>query len=384
MKIILAGGGSGGHVTPLKAIYEALKEQGEHQKHELTIITDAKFYKQTQEIFAGDSVAIRKVFSGKYRRYTSKSLLWHIVHLPTFLKNIRDIFLLFLGSVQALLMFLMRKPDVVFCKGGYVCVPIGLAARARKIPLIIHDSDTRPGLTNRILAKWANTIATGMPTEFYPYPKKRMVYTGIPVKAAFQPVTDEEARIQKRSLGLPEDRPLLLVTGGGNGAVNLNAQVAAIAERLLMTGWSIAQLGGKGKTGQLIKKRETLQEDIKDYWLIDEFAEMVPRLLGADLIIARTSASTIQECANAQKTVIGIPSPHLEDQKMNAEFYGSKQAMHTLDETQLSGSGDELLEAIEALAHDTKRARQLAKNLHASFAKPDAARRLAALIVASS
>jgi UDP-N-acetylglucosamine--N-acetylmuramyl-(pentapeptide) pyrophosphoryl-undecaprenol N-acetylglucosamine transferase len=381
MRILLAGGGSGGHVTPLKAVSESLRQLSKDPV-EITVLTNNGFYSETKAIFADDTnITLKKIFSGKYRRYKSKSFLWHIAHLPTLLKNIRDVFLLGLGLVQSVWYFLAHKPDLVFCKGGFVCVPIGLTARLFKVPLIIHDSDTRPGLTNRILSRWAAKICTGMPAEFYPYPKDRMVYTGIPVNTQYHPISKSRQRTYKESLQLNPDLPMILFTGGGNGAVSLNKQVAAAAPVLLSAGFSIVQLAGKGKTGDVVQARSVLPDYLQKNWQIEEFAAMVPRLLAADIVVARTSASTLQECANTEKTVIGIASPHLDDQKMNAEFFASKNTILSLDETTLSADGYELAEAAMQLAKNSHTAAEYADKLHKEFAKPAAADELAAIIL---
>ncbi|MFO0970759.1 MAG: glycosyltransferase [Candidatus Saccharimonadales bacterium] len=384
-RVLLAGGGSGGHVTPLKAIISELNEEANVDNLSITVVTDRGFYKETQAIFKDiEKVQLKKIFSGKYRRYKSKSLLWHITHVPTLLKNARDIVLLGAGLVQSIVYFLMHKPDVVFCKGGFVCVPIGFTARLFRVPLIIHDSDTRPGLTNRILARWAQTIATGMPTSFYPYPQQKMKYVGIPVQRSYQPVNSKKQKVYKNDLGLAADRPLLLVTGGGKGAATLNAQITAIARKLIGDGWSIINLAGRGKDVELRAVREALPQSQQQHWQIEEFAEMLPRLLASDLVICRTSASTVQECANAQKAVIGVPSHNLDDQKQNAAFFASKEAIIALDETTFSDDGSELLSAIEQLQKNPEHSQQLAQTLHDEFAKPHAAVELAHIILAST
>ncbi len=384
MRILLAGGGSGGHVTPLKAVSESLKRLSTEEVV-ITALTDNGFYNETKAIFADDpNVTLKKIFSGKYRRYKSKSFVWHITHLPTLLKNIRDVFLLGLGLIQSVWYFLAHKPDIVFCKGGFVCVPIGLVAKLFNVPLVIHDSDTRPGLTNRILARWAAKICTGMPAEFYPYPKDAMIHTGIPVNTQYQPVSKSQQRMHKTTLQLSSDLPLVLFTGGGNGAVSLNTQVILAAPILLNAGFSVVQLAGKGKTSDAIKARNTLSDDKQKLWQIEEFAPMAPRLLGADVVVTRTSASTLQECANARKAVIGIASPHLDDQKMNADFFASKNTILSLDETKLSSDGAELAHAIMELAKNTHTAAEYADRLHTEFAKPAAADELATIILAQT
>lgn len=384
MRILLAGGGSGGHVTPLRAVGESLKNSSK-EPLEITVMTDSGFFSETQAVFSDNpEVILKKIFSGKYRRYKSKSLLWHITHLPTLLKNVRDVFLIGVGVIQSVLYFSFHKPDVVFCKGGFVCVPVGLVANWFKVPLIIHDSDTRPGLTNRILSRWARAIGTGMPTEFYPYPKALMKYTGIPVNTAYQPVSAAQQRVHKESLQLNPAQPLVLFTGGGNGAVTLNAQASSAAPQLLAAGISIMHLAGKGKASPVIRSRDKLPEDQQKSWKIEEFAPMVPRLLAADVVVSRTSASTLQECANAQKTVIGIASPHLDDQKMNAEFFASKKALISLDETKLSSDGSDLADEVIAAVRNAKESAHYAQVINREFAKPAAAVELAQMILNST
>lgn len=375
MRIVLAGGGSGGHVTPLKAIYDVLRQ--EQPSAEVIVMTDTGFRGRTTEIFAEDQVTVRTVLSGKYRRYHSKSLLWHLTHIPTLLANLRDLFLLGFGTLQMIVRFLLQRPDVVFCKGGFACVPVGIAARLYRVPLIIHDSDTRPGLTNRILSRWAHTIATGMPPEFYPYPKQKVIYTGIPVKAAFRPVGTRQQEEYKKELGLAPQRRLLLVTGGGNGSLPVNIKLSQGAQQLLEDDWSIVLLAGHGKAKTALSARAGLPKKLQQQWQIEEFADMTPRLLAADVIVARSSASTIQECANAQKTVVGIPSPHLDDQKQNADFFERESAIIALDETALSDDGKDFVAAVERAALNTA----LATQLHTKFAKPSASQEIARLIV---
>ena len=105
----------------------------------------------------------------------------------------------------------------MFTKGGFVCLPVGMAARVLRIPLVIHDSDAHPGLTNRILAKWASAIATGAPLKHYPYPESISRYVGIPIATEFAPFTDQQRTEAKRTLGLDPNRPLVVVTGGRVG-----------------------------------------------------------------------------------------------------------------------------------------------------------------------
>lgn len=374
MKIILAGGGSGGHVTPLRAIADELNPN----LHQLYVITDKGFYDQTSFLFREiENIKINKIFAGKYRRYRGKSFVWHILHSPTLLKNLRDVLYLLVGTIQAIFLILRFKPDVIFCKGGFVCIPVGVAARIFRKKIIIHDSDTRPGLTNRILSKWASKIATGMPGEFYPYPESKMTHVGMPVNTGFRPASQSDKQKYKSSLGFSRNQPILLVTGGGNGAKQINNLIREIAPDLLELGWGIEHIAGKGKSKGLIETKQNLGDNCKN-WHIEEFTDMLPRIMASDVVVTRTSASTLQECANSKKSVVGIPSPNLLDQIMNAEYFASKNAIVYLKEGNLSAA--KLKEVIIKLHNYDEQSERLANNLYNHFSKPNAAKLIAKMI----
>ena len=376
MRILLVGGGSGGHVTPLRAISSHILNDTAIM---LSVITDRGFVSQTRQLFEDfPEITVKPIFAGKFRRYHSKSFIWHIIHLPTLLKNLRDILYVVFGFMQSLRYFILHKPDVVFCKGGFVCIPVGLVARLFNVKLVIHDSDTRPGLTNKILSRWACVIATGMPVSFYPYPKAKMRYVGMPVDTSYQIVSKKQQSQYKAKLGFSADQKIVLITGGGNGSVPLNTIVMSAAEELLAAGWGIIHLAGKDKSAAVVKARELLSNSDQTNWQIAEFTDMVPRMLAADVVVARTSATTLQECANTQKVVIGVPSPHLLDQGMNAQYFASKGAITALDESSLTG--DDLATLVGKTVSDTKYQKQ-AKKLHSYFAKPKAAEQLARMLV---
>lgn len=374
MKILLVGGGSGGHVTPLKAIAEEL----DTDVHQVSIISDRGFFKQAEFLFKDNkNVKLYKIFAGKYRRYQSKSFVWHIIHLPTLLKNIRDIFYLAIGLLQATVLMVRLKPDVVFCKGGFVCIPVGVSARLFKKKIIIHDSDTRPGLTNRILSKWAYKIATGMPADFYPYPKDKMVHVGMPVASSFKSVSEAVKESFKTKLGFKHSQPVLLVTGGGNGSEQINNLVNEIAPDLLDLGWGIEHITGKGKSKSTVENKGELGGKQKS-WHVSEFTDMLPRLLAADIVVARTSASTLQECANSKKVVVGLPSPHLSDQIMNAEYFESKNSLVYIKEDDLSAK--KLKDTLQDLQKNKASSEALGENLYKNFAMPNAAKQIAKII----
>lgn len=386
MKILLVGGGSGGHVTPLRAVATELL----HNKTvELVVVTDRKFFSQTEQIFAQlPEVILKKIFAGKYRRYHGQSLLWHLTHLPTLFLNLRDIGLLKIGFLQSLVYMLKQRPDVVFAKGGFVSLPVGLAAKVLKIPLVIHDSDTHPGLTSRVLSRWSKVIATGMPKKYYPYEPAKTRYTGIPTGSDFVPVTAHDQLQRKQALNFDSKKPLLFITGGGTGAQRLNQALIRSAETLLRSGWQIMHLTGVGKSEEVVGARGSLSENLQDRWHIEEFTgQLADYVAAADIVMSRSGASAMQEFANSAKPVIVVPSPSLSGghQVKNAQMFAQAGAVMYLTEADIAKNPNLIINTIQGLWSDKqKQAHKLASILHREFAKPEAAKQLAEIITTAT
>lgn len=323
-------------------------------------------------------VGVKRIFAGKLRRYHGVSFWQHVIDVKTMFLNARDVFLVALGFLQSIGLILKTKPDVVFTKGGFVCLPVGLAARICRVPLVIHDSDAHPGLTNKLLSRSATVIATGAPVENYSYPKDRTRYVGIPVSAAYRPVTAKEQQKCKAALGLSDTKkPLVVVTGGGLGARTLNRLVASVAGGLLQQ-TSILHITGKGNYHETV----TQAPEHADY-IIKPFApEGLALAFGAaDIVITRAGATTLSELAAMGKATILVPNPKLTGghQLKNAAVYAKKQAAEVLDEEKLILNPLVLKNTIEDLLKSDKKRTDLARAMH-SFAKPDAAIDMAALI----
>lgn len=291
----------------------------------------------------------------------------------------RDMFLVSVGLLQSIVYLLKVRPDVIFTKGGFVCLPVGLAAKMLRIPLVIHDSDSQPGLTNRILSRYATVIGTGAPVKYYPYPKGRTHYVGIPVSRQFRPLTAKQQQACKAQLGLHDTKkPLLVVTGGGLGARNINRAVVTIAPQLVS---KIAILHITG-TANFQEVAETAPEHI-DYIVKPFLPEGLAVVFGAaDVVMTRAGATTMIELAAMAKPTIVIPSPYLSGghQLKNAAMYEETEAVVVMQEEDIILDQRILLKALIDLFTNTTKRRTIARNLH-KFAKPDAAIDMAALIV---
>lgn len=321
-------------------------------------------------------VSVRTIMAGKFRRYRHLTMLRQLFMPRIAIANFGDVFKVLGGFVQSLVLLRQFRPDVVFAKGGYVCLPIGMAAHVLRVPLVIHDSDARPGLTNRILSRWTTAIGTGAPLENYPYPADIARYVGVPIGADFTPFDETMQRAAKRKLGFDEQLPLVVVTGGGLGAVSVNVATLQAAPRLLADNVSIYHVTGRAHFDEV----DMLA--IKDvrYQIVPFVYEGMAETLGAaDIVISRASATFTQELAGLAKPTILVPAKTLHDQYKNAEVYRTADAAVVLSDDELK-EPNVLYEAITDLLHAPERRELLAANLH-EFARPDAAHDVAAMIL---
>lgn len=379
-RILAVGGGSGGHVTPAAAVLEEVRRQ-EKGSVELRFWCDRTFAPQARRIMeqVSDDLPVEVIVSGKLRRYHGVSLFKQLVDIPTLLQNIRDTFAVGIGFVQSVFKLLAWRPDVVFTKGGFVCLPVGMAARLLKIPLVIHDSDAHPGLTNRILAKWADRIATGAPLENYPYPQEKTLYVGIPIARNFHPFSKDEKREAKAELGLPDlRRPLVVVTGGGLGAKRINDAMVAIGDRLLKKA-AVVHISGKLQYEELKHKvPQSVEYQLLPF--IDN-ARMAMILGAADVVVTRAGATTLLELAAIGAPTVIVPNKMLtgNHQTKNAKVYEAADAAVVIDEELLSDHPQRLEQGIVALIDDEAWRNKIGKRMHA-FAKPHATTEVAQMI----
>jgi len=374
------GGGSGGHVTPVVAVLKELRTI--HPQVELRFWCDTKFAPQARATVAAydKTIAVHTIAAGKFRRYHHLTVFQQLTWPSLVAQNFGDAFKVGVGFIQSFFKLLVWRPDVVFTKGGYVCLPVGLAAHILKIPLVIHDSDAHPGLTNRVLSKWAATIGTGAPLEYYSYPKAKTQYVGIPISTAFHPYTTAEQAAAKKQWGIAATHPLTVVTGGGLGAARINEVVAETLTQLQQY-TSVVLVAGAGQYDAL---RATLPADSDRFQLYPFVTNMDSLLTAADIVVTRAGATTILELAALQKPTILIPNGKLTGghQLKNAAVYAEAGAVIVLDEELLDANKLLLLGEIKALLDEPQQAAAMAERFHA-FSKPDAAKDMARMILAA-
>jgi len=349
--------------------------------------TDKKYYKNARKITVESELdlKIRKVIAGKLRRYTNFTFITYLQNFDVVLKNIVDFFKTIGGIIQSFFRLLFNRPDVIFLKGGYVCLPVGIVAHWLRIPYVIHDSDAAPGLTNRVLSKHATKIATGMPLEYYNYPAERAEWTGIPISEEFTPATEAKQKALKKELGFDPKKPLVVVTGGSQGAQHINEALREILPQVLKIS-SVLLVAGRERYPEMLdlKDYEVWEEgELKTNFRMIEFSAEIYKLFGAaDIVVSRAGASTMTELSAMAKAVIMVPNEKLPGyhQVKNAEAYERANAAVVVADDKMHEDPELLLKAIRKLVNHEEQRIEIANNLK-KFSKDNAAENLANTII---
>lgn len=307
-KIVLTGGGTAGHVTPNIALMPALKEAG----YEITYIGSKKGMEKG--LIEATGTKYYGISSGKLRRYFD----W---------KNFSDPFRVMNGFFEAKRILRKIKPDVIFSKGGFVSVPVVLAAKALHIPAVIHESDMTPGLANRIALRGATTVCCNFPETVEKLQGNRAIWTGTPIR---QELFSGDANRGLSFCGFDStnDKPVLLIIGGSQGSVFINNAVRGSLDELLKD-FRIIHLCGKGNLDESLKNREGYAQ----YEFISK--ELPDLFAAADIIISRAGANAIFELLALKKPNILIPlglNASRGDQILNARSFEKQGFSKVLEE----------------------------------------------------
>ena len=294
------GGGSGGHVFPLIAVAEALKEKSQQTGIPLglMILGEGKFMEKAA---AENGIVFKSVMAGKLRRYLSPLTILDIFKIPV-------------GFFQALWHIFWFMPDIVFAKGGYASLPGALAAKLYFIPLFVHESDSVPGLANRTLSKLAKTVFISFNSSQKYFKASKTVLTGNPVRKELM-VGNRLAAMEK--FGLNPNLKTILVAGGSQGAQKINRIILDSLVLLVKDFQIINQCGEsqfqsvKTESEKIIKEGEGEYADaVKANYKLYPFFDMNDMALAyaaADIIISRAGAGSLFEIAMLGKPAIIIP-----------------------------------------------------------------------------
>jgi UDP-N-acetylglucosamine--N-acetylmuramyl-(pentapeptide) pyrophosphoryl-undecaprenol N-acetylglucosamine transferase len=266
---------------------------------------------------------------------------------------------------------------VVFIKGGYVGLPVGIAAILLRIPIVTHDSDTMPGLTNRLLSRYAAALAVGAPVSEYPqYAGKNIQFTGVPVRDDFlSPPATEDA---KKQLGIPEYKDIVVVVGGSLGAVRVNNAILANIDKIVADHSDRALLWFTGATSyDDIAKHVSAMHYANVH--VQSFTDDLPTIFSAaTVVITRAGATTLAELAVMKKPTIVIPNPLLTGghQTKNAHMLLENKAALVVPEDELAT----LPEVLDTLLSDTALQSELQTNF-AALSNPHASKTIAEVII---
>ncbi len=275
-----------------------------------------------------------------------------------------------------------EKPDVVFIKGGYVGLPVGIAAKRRGVPIVTHDSDALPGLTNRLLSRWSTYCAVTMPKQYYNYPDAKMVETGLPISTDFARVAHAPQQSMRTELGLPARIPCILVAAGSSGAQRINdVMVEIIPELYKKAACTIVHITGEKHLDSVRSRYERAGIDMKNVRLLPFVHNLHEYARAADIVITRAGSMMI-ELAAQRCAVISIPSPYLTGghQLKNGEMYASAKAAIVLDEFKVVDDRNVLLAAVERLLSSREKRQKIGDALH-NFYTPNAAKSIAELLI---
>jgi len=382
MRIVLTGGGSGGHIVPLLAVAHELKQL----RPDCETIYIGQKGDSLADIPANDP-SIDKVYTvraGKLRRYHGEGLK-QLLDLDTGAKNVRDVGFTVTGMAQSYRLLRKLRPDVVFVKGGFVGVPVGLAAAALKIPYITHDSDALPGLANRIIARWARWHAVGLPKEIYSYPPSNTVTVGVPISREFRERDQAEIMALKEKLGFPADSKVICITGGGLGAARLNDAIVRTSGELLADPQVVlAHLTGRNHEKQVSQQYDELLTDTARarVEVVGYTTKLFEYSAVADVVVTRAGGTSIAEFTAQGKACVVVPNPLLTGghQSKNAQALAERQAVRIVEETEIKQDPRNLSTAVQSLLDDPAMRIALGQKLH-QLARPDAAKRLAMLLL---
>ena len=369
LRILFTGGGTGGHIYPILAVVEELQKIAVGKKIEMRLRyfgAPGIFQKLLQE----NGIKVSRIISAKLRRYFD-------------LRNFIDIPILFpLSVIQSLWKVFWYMPDVLFSKGGPGSLPVVLACRFYRVPIIIHDSDGIPGLANRLAAKSAKRIGISFESAAEFFPKKTMdkiALIGNPVRQSLIGGDILERETAKKIFGFSPEKPVILVMGGSQGAKPINDFMLEIFQDLIKDYQILHQAGVKNfnnvKEELKIVLKNYPPEQKNKYKLVSYFEkDLKDAYAAADLIISRASSGIIFEISSFGRPAILIPLPldvvggH---QIKNAYEYAKNGAAVVVEQTNLTPNV--FIAQIKKIFSDPEKLKQMSQAAK-NFSKPEAAR----------
>jgi len=369
MKIVFTGGGTGGHVFPIIAICRELRRI--YPKKDLKMVYLGPKDEFGKILLSQEGIKVKTIMAGKIRRYWS---------FGSFFLNLIDIFFKIpLGFFQAFLYLFVSGPDLIFSKGGYGSVPTVSAGWFLGIPIFLHESDLSPGLSNRFLSKLTTEIFVSFPRTEY-FPQNKMILVGNPIRREILEGSKEKA---KELFKLSQEKPIILILGGSQGAQRINDVILVILPEILKEFELIHQAGSKNFK-QVRKEAEVIAPDeLKKYYHLWPFLkeeELKQAYAVSDLIVGRAGAGTIFEIAALSKPSILIPLPEAAQNHQLKNAYAFSQNGATMVIEEVNFTPGFFLERIKYLFSHPSEMEKM-KNSAREFSKRRAAKIIASYLL---
>lgn len=325
-RIVLTGGGTAGHVTPNIALLPSLQREG-YEVHYIGSYDGIE-----KNLIEELNIPYHGISSGKLRRYFDP-------------KNFSDPFKVIKGYLEAVSLLKKLKPNIVFSKGGFVSVPVVLAAKRRKIPVIIHESDITPGLANKISIPAASKVCANFPETLKYLPEGKAILTGTPIR---QELFSGNKLIGLDFCGFNRNKPVILVVGGSTGSAAVNTAVRNALPDLLPK-YQVVHLCGKDK---LDKNYIGLEGYVQFEYIKKELSNLLD---AADIVVSRAGANAICELLALRKPNLLIPlsaASSRGDQILNAASFERQGYSYVLKEEDLTT--ESLLKGIDHVYENRK------------------------------
>jgi len=319
MKILLTGGGTGGHLIPLLSVVSEIKKRDADAEF-LFVGPKSDFNESLRE--AG--IEVREVKAGKLRRYFS-------------LENFSDIFKVLVGIDEAFFHIFKFKPDVVFSKGGFASIPAVMAASYLRIPILTHESDTVPGLSNKIIGRLAKKVFISFPESRNYFLDSKTIISGNPIR---EDIFEGDKDRAKRFFGLSENLPVVLIFGGSQGAQKINELLLGSLDKILAE-FQVVHICGNKNFEDIKRRVEELEVENKNRYKIYPYLgeEMKDAFAFSDLIISRAGANSLAEIIALEKPslIIPLPSAAGNHQYHNAKYFAEQKMFLLAEEENLDG-----------------------------------------------
>ena len=349
MKVIIAAAGTGGHINPGIAIANKIKEKEPN----------------SEIIFIGTNRGLENDLVPR-AGYELKTIQAYGFNRKVSVDNLKKMYKTFRSIGEAKKIIQEFKPDVMIGTGGYICVPVGMAAKKAQVPIVLHESNAFPGIAIKMLSKKAETILVGFEDAKLRIPNaKKIVVTGTPTKVKHLALSNSQKAQLIGQLGLQDNLPIVLCFGGSQGAQSINDSLIRIIKKHKNTNYQLVWAAGPAQYQQV---KEDLKECNMDIEHLDK-VKIVPYIYNmeeimnvVDLVVCRSGAMTITEISNVGKPAIFIPFPFATEnhQEYNARVLEKVGAAKIILDKNLTA--DLLNNMIENLVKDREKLQKMGDN----------------------